>query len=89
MNVEDLLLASPTDIARKSHVADQVVDRILDTVCRALTQQPRSLKDVQHEGNEKFTSGDERLDNALGGGIRTGMVWEVVGERYVAFCVTI
>lgn len=81
MKVEDLLLASPSDIARKSHVAAQVVERILDTVCRALAQQPRSLKDVQHEGNEKFTTGDERLDNALGGGLRTGMVWEVVGER--------
>ena len=59
----------------------EVIDHILDTVCRALAQQPRALKDVQHEGDERFTTGDERLDEALGGGVRTGMIWEVVGER--------
>lgn len=34
--------------------------------------------------DEKFTTGDVVLDKALGGGIRTGMVWEVVGERYAS-----
>ncbi|THV01007.1 P-loop containing nucleoside triphosphate hydrolase protein, partial [Dendrothele bispora CBS 962.96] len=28
----------------------------------------------------KFTTGDHILDGALGGGIRTGMIWEIVGE---------
>jgi len=39
------------------------------------------LKDMQAE--EEFTTGDSRLDKSLGGGIRTGMIWEVVGERSV------
>lgn len=30
---------------------------------------------------ETFTTGSEVLDGMLGGGLRTGMVWEVVGER--------
>ena len=59
----------------------EVIDHILDIVCGSLAQQPRALKDIQHEGDERFTTGDERLDEALGGGIRTGMIWEVVGER--------
>ena len=29
----------------------------------------------------KFTTGDAVLDSALGGGIRTGMVWEISGQR--------
>ena len=31
---------------------------------------------------EHFTTGDTVIDAALGGGIRTGMVWELLGERY-------
>jgi Rad51 len=45
-------------------------------------QHIRRLKDVRTEG-EEFTTGDPRLDKALGGGIRTGMIWEVAGERCV------
>ncbi|KAJ2917639.1 hypothetical protein MD484_g2769, partial [Candolleomyces efflorescens] len=30
--------------------------------------------------DEIFTTGDTVLDQALGGGIRTGMLWEIVGE---------
>ncbi|KAK0459483.1 uncharacterized protein EV420DRAFT_1674295 [Desarmillaria tabescens] len=29
------------------------------------------------KAKEKITTGDEHLDRALGGGIRTGMLWEV------------
>ena len=32
---------------------------------------------------ETFTTGSEVLDSMLGSGLRTGMVWEVVGERWV------
>jgi RecA/RadA recombinase len=30
-----------------------------------------------------LTTGDTTLNRVLGGGIRTGMVWEFVGERCV------
>ncbi|KAF9036700.1 P-loop containing nucleoside triphosphate hydrolase protein [Panaeolus papilionaceus] len=30
--------------------------------------------------NSTFTTGDSLLDDALGGGIQTGMLWEIVGE---------
>ena len=41
---------------------------------------------LDNEEDEYFTTGDVVLDRALGGGIRTGMVWEVVGERYAPMC---
>ena len=47
------------------------------------------LEDIAHDGDEKFSTGDAKfstgdaiLDIALEGGVRTGMVWEIVGERY-------
>ena len=30
-----------------------------------------------------FTTGDEGLDKLIGDGIRTGIIWEIVGEGYV------
>ena len=30
-----------------------------------------------------LTTGDATLNRVLGGGIRAGIVWEFVGERYV------
>jgi len=40
---------------------------------------------MSHHGDAQgwLTTGDATLDRALGGGIRTGMVWEFVGEGYV------
>jgi DNA repair protein RAD57 len=55
----------------------------MDSVCKERCKPVRLLEHVVQEGNEVFTTGDSQLDNALGGGIRTGMVWEIVGERYV------
>ena len=53
---------------------------LLDTVCSEFMPKPRTL-DTIPTGPGIFTTGDNALDAALGGGIRTGMVWEVVGER--------
>lgn len=59
--------------------------RIIDTVCsESAPPRIRRLEEVKHEGAETCTTGDPHLDSALGGGIRTGMVWEVAGERCVA-----
>ena len=34
---------------------------------------------------EYLTTGDPCIDSMLGGGIRPGMVWELIGERYQSF----
>lgn len=59
----------------------------MKTVCRAIPAAPTStlaaLLDADEVPDAVFTTGDETLDEALGGGFRTGMVWEVCGERCV------
>lgn len=83
----DLLLADPSEVARKCKLQHATVLQILDTVCGQFAPNPRTL-DSFVTGPEIFTSGDPALDVTLGGGIRTGMVWEIVGERlvYKLFC---
>jgi hypothetical protein len=54
---------------------------IIDLVCKAHAHEPRSVANIEQD-LEIFTTGDAALDSALGGGIRTGMLWEVVGQRY-------
>ena len=40
---------------------------------------------MSHHGDAQglLTTGDTTLNRVLGGGVRTGMVWEFVGEGYV------
>ncbi|KAF4576859.1 hypothetical protein EYR36_004839 [Pleurotus pulmonarius] len=78
--VDALLLTSPAEIARRCKTSLAEVKLIVDAFCKASLQRLQPLEEVKHEGNEKITTGDPRLDNALGGGIRTGMIWEVAGE---------
>lgn len=52
-----------------------------------MVPETRTLEEwMSHHGNAQgwLTTGDAVLDRALGGGIRTGIVWELVGERYVS-----
>lgn len=57
--------------------------RIVDTVLGIIPSQPLERLNDLHSGvDEKFSTGDGILDKALGGGISTGMLWEVVGERW-------
>jgi DNA repair protein RAD57 len=82
-SVSDLLLVSPTQIAKQCKITLPEAQSIIDIVCKERAQQSRSLVDVDPEDDEIFTTGDAELDNALGGGIRTGMIWEIAGERYL------
>jgi hypothetical protein len=82
LTVSELLLAPPADIAKKCKLTHLDLQTIVHSICQEYASQPKLLEDVKHEGNQTFTSGSVGLDNALCGGIRVGMVWEVVGERY-------
>jgi DNA repair protein RAD57 len=81
--VKDLLLVSTQDIAKRCKSSPLEIKRIMDILLRA-TPWPALNRLDSSDGaeDEMFTTGDVVLDKALGGGIRTGMVWEVVGERY-------
>lgn len=78
--MSDLLLVAPNEIAKQCKITLAEAQKIIDSVCSVYTHKPRSLTDVP-EVDEIFTTGDLELDRALGGGIRTGMLWEVVGQR--------
>jgi DNA repair protein RAD57 len=81
ITVCDLLLAKPVDISKKCRLTPAETKQITDAVCKDCAQVLRPLHQVKYEGDEKFTTGDVLLNRALGGGIRTGMIWEIFGER--------
>ena len=78
-DVSELLLGAPIDLAKKMKTTLSETHAICAVVCRLVASRttPKNL----HENDEMFTSGDSLLDENLGGGIRTGMVWEIAGER--------
>lgn len=86
----DLVLSNPMDIAKKLKMSLADTQVIIDSVCKELAPRSNSVKELDRERSDKFTTGDPGLDATIGGGIRTGMVWELVGERYVlshcSFC---
>lgn len=57
------------------------MEYLIDSVCQELFQSPRTIRAVDRIGDETFTTGEQHLDEALGGGVRTGMVWEIAGEK--------
>ena len=79
--LSDLLLSTPTEISLATGICEKVVIGIFEAACRECASPIDKVKDLPPEGEEKFTTGDAELDGMLGGGIRTGMLWEVVGER--------
>ena len=68
---------------RKCRISHHDAQNILNTVCDELAPKLVSLAEPALPKDETFTTGDALLDRLLGGGIRTGKLWEVVGERYV------
>lgn len=75
-------MASPTDVAKRCRITLAEAQIILNVVCKEYAQEPRALSAIDlQENDEIFTTGSALLDNKLGGGIRTGMIWEIVGQR--------
>jgi DNA repair protein RAD57 len=78
--ITDLLVYSPNDIAKRCKMP---ISDIMNTVNTASKNQEHyylCLDNFTPE-DDVFTTGDSLLDDILGGGIKTGMVWEVAGER--------
>ena len=59
------------------------MQEIFDAISHAFDRPPSLLRDVVRDGSEIITTGDVLLDKMLGGGIRVGMIWELVGEGRV------
>ncbi|KAJ7789405.1 P-loop containing nucleoside triphosphate hydrolase protein [Mycena olivaceomarginata] len=74
------LLVSPQDLGRKCRISPLEAKSIFNTVCQNNSPQIRSLADVEDDQEQVCSTGDGYLDAALGGGLRTGMVWEVCGQ---------
>ena len=81
LTVADLVLLSTPDIVKKCRISYHEAQEIVNIVCDELAPPLHSLDDPEVPKDEVFTTGDAIIDRVLGGGIRTGKLWEVVGER--------
>ncbi len=83
VTISDVLFLPTSEVSQRCRLAPQVVDEIFDAIARAVDRPPSLLRDVIRDGSETITTGDAFLDRMLGGGIRVGMIWELVGEGRV------
>lgn len=80
--VFDLLLKPPSELAKKCKVWQLTdVNRIIDLVCNELCEEPVILCHGLHQKDDQFTTGEPQLDETLGGGFQTGVLWEICGEK--------
>ena len=79
--VADLVLLSIPDIVKRCRISHHDAQEVFNAVCDELAPPLHSLADSGTPKDETFTTGDALIDRMLGGGIRTGKLWEVVGER--------
>jgi hypothetical protein len=75
----DVLVLPHQELARKLHVVD--ARHIIDAISRAIAPQPVIIDNSFKSTAESISTGDDAFDALLGGGITTGAIWEVVGER--------
>lgn len=81
LTASNLLVKRVPDVAKKCKMPITDMEQLIDLVCQELYQSPRTIRAVDRIGEEIFTTGERYLDEALGGGLRTGMVWEIAGEK--------
>jgi DNA repair protein RAD57 len=83
--VAELVTVPSQELARRCRISPLEITRLVRDVCQyqaslSLTFQTLESLDDNEEG--AFSIGDAILDEAIGGGLRPGMIWEIVGERY-------
>lgn len=79
-------MTSVPELSKRCRLPPFEIKAITELVCQSLVPETRTLEEwTSHYGDAQglVTTGDATFDRVLGGGIRTGMVWEFVGERYV------
>lgn len=78
----DLLTRSLADLQRELAIKETAANELLDAAASDVypwRSRLSSLKSARRP--EIFSTGDESLDQVLGGGVPIGSVTEVVGER--------
>ncbi|KXN82545.1 hypothetical protein AN958_02396 [Leucoagaricus sp. SymC.cos] len=83
--IADLVLTPPQDLAKRCRgVSTTEVIQLVQDVCQNQCGSSfvfKTLERTEDDDGRVLSLGDAILDDALGGGFRTGMIWEVVGER--------
>lgn len=77
---------SVPELSKRCKLSPFETKSITELVCESLVPETHTLEEwVSHHGDAQgwITTGDATLDRLVGGGIRTGMVWEFVGDRCV------
>jgi DNA repair protein RAD57 len=83
-DIEDILDANPEDISSRTGMQLEQVDDLLLLIAVSLGPSPVVLSSLSVGGSQYVLStGDAGIDHILGGGIHTGMIWELAGERYM------
>jgi RecA/RadA recombinase len=60
----------------------QQVNQIVQVLCQDVAPQAQSVgRAIEEDHKNWITTGDDGIDKLLGGGIRTGLITEVCGER--------
>lgn len=80
IRASDIWLYSPMDLAKKLKLTVDEVQSIIAAICKETAPKVQLLSDCVDNGPNCFTTGDVLLDEALGGGIRTGLITEISGE---------
>ncbi|KAJ7632401.1 P-loop containing nucleoside triphosphate hydrolase protein [Roridomyces roridus] len=75
----DVVLTPPQELARQCKISPLDAKALINTVCENNSPQLQSLAVVSDQ-DLVCSTGDNYLDAALGGGLRTGLVWEVFGQ---------
>jgi DNA repair protein RAD57 len=87
LHVVDLLTLDVFEIHRRTQLSVIDVQNLVRDVIIALigTIEGECIRTAEERSRELafLTTGDEKLDDLLGGGIPTGSLTEVSGERYI------
>jgi RecA/RadA recombinase len=76
----DVLCLTSNELARRLQVPD--AHHITEKVAKALAPSPQLIGGPSYKDTrERISTGDANFDSLIGGGIVTGAVWEIVGER--------
>ena len=79
----DLLTRSLADLQRELSLGESAANELLDAAASEVYPWRSRLSSLRAaaRGLDVFSTGDETLDQVLGGGMPIGSVTEVVGER--------
>ncbi|KAK7023755.1 RAD51b protein [Favolaschia claudopus] len=76
----DVVLLSIKELSTRCKISPLEATTIFNTICSTNSPQIIPLSHPTRAQQQIYSTGDTHLDAALGGGFRTGMVWEIFGQ---------